>query len=381
MQLSWISTVTIDVGKINEYKARLIAGGMPKELATSIAEKTLATKKASLDGSTAQSIPRKEVSADKKTKALKVERAGAVATSIAVGIALSAKTPRKKDAVSSEKKANQPKKNASVPARKKPKTQMTKEDAENPQLSLFDVAPWPDNLRVLPNDLARSSLFTVRNKAKKRESREAYPLYVLSKGVNITYTGIELRADDDELVWAQCLEFLKHTPFGEPVTFTVYQMCKELGWAFNGHYYARVEKCLSRLQATALQISSERLGRLESVSMIEHFAIIARGTRKARCEVILNKRMADLFLGKYYSKIEFSKYRKLTPIARRMFDYFVSHKKPYPMLLESFRELCNSDSKRVNRWTEQVSNACAELQESGLVEKTWVEKGKVHCVR
>lgn len=40
------------------------------------------------------------------------------------------------------------------------------EELRQAQLSLFDLAPWDDDMRAMPNDYARSALFTVRNKRK-----------------------------------------------------------------------------------------------------------------------------------------------------------------------------------------------------------------------
>jgi hypothetical protein len=75
------------------------------------------------------------------------------------------------------------------------------------------------------------------------------------------------------------------------------------------------------------------------------------------------------------------KYRKLSPTARRLFDYFASHREPYPMKLETFRLMCGSESARLNKWREQVSEACDELHKSGLVESAWVDHDLVHCKR
>ena len=91
--------------------------------------------------------------------------------------------------------------------------------------------------------------------------------------------------DSDELVFAQVLEYAKRTPLGEPVTFTFYEICQDLGWSINGRYYKQAEDCLSRLQASAMQFSSQRLGRLESVSLIRRFRILDRGKRTSRCQV------------------------------------------------------------------------------------------------
>jgi hypothetical protein len=257
----------------------------------------------------------------------------------------------------------------------------TKQQIKDLQLSLFDIAPWADNMRALPNDYARSALFTVRNKRTPRAALQGHPIFHVNKDVTITYTGVELRAEDDELVWEQVLDYAKRTPLGEPISFTFYELCQDLGWSINGRYYDKAEECLSRLQASAMQFASKRIGRLESLSLIRRFRVLDRGSKRSRCQVMIDEEMVILFAGEHYSKFIWEKYRKLSPTARRMFDYFASHQEPYPMKLETFRLMCGSESTRLNKWREQVGNACGELHQSGLVEHAWVAKDLVHCKR
>ncbi|HGX3938894.1 TPA: plasmid replication initiator TrfA [Escherichia coli] len=249
------------------------------------------------------------------------------------------------------------------------------------QLSLFDIAPWPDSMRALPNDYARSALFTVKNKRQPREALQKKEIFHINKDVRITYTGLELRAEDDELVWQQVLEYAKRKPMGEPITFTFYELCQDLGWSYNGRYIEKAEECLTRLQATAMQFISERVGQLESVSLIGRFRVLERGKRSSRCEVIIDKEMVLLFAGEHYSKFVWEKYRKLSPTARRLFDYFGSHREPYPMKLDTFKMMCGSESDRLKKWREQVNKACAELKDSGLIHSAWIDKDRIHCKR
>ncbi|MEX3547699.1 MAG: plasmid replication initiator TrfA [Burkholderia sp.] len=257
----------------------------------------------------------------------------------------------------------------------------TKAQIKELQLSLFDLAPWADDMRAMPNDLARAALFTTRNKKTPREVRQQHVIFHVQKDVLITYTGIELRADDDELVWQQVLEYAKRSPVGTPVSFTFYELCTDLGWPINGRYYDKAEECLTRLQATAMQFSSGRIGRLESVSLIHRFRVLDRGKKTSRCQVEIDEEMVVLFAGDHYSKFVWEKYRELSPTARRMFDYFVSHKEPYPLKLETFRLMCGSDSSRVKKWREQSGQACEELSKSGLVQLSWVQGDAIYCKR
>jgi hypothetical protein len=257
----------------------------------------------------------------------------------------------------------------------------TKEQIKAMQLSLFDLAPWGDDMRAMPNDLARAALFTTRNKKTPREVRQQHVIFHVNKDVLITYTGIELRADDDELVWQQVLEYAKRSPVGTPVSFTFYELCTDLGWPINGRYYDNAEECLTRLQATAMQFSSGRIGRLESVSLIHRFRVLDRGKKTSRCQVEIDEEMVVLFAGDHYSKFVWEKYRELSPTARRMFDYFVSHKEPFPLKLETFRLMCGSDSARLKKWREQTGQACEELSQSGLIKLSWVQGDSIYCQR
>ncbi|WP_020405883.1 plasmid replication initiator TrfA [Hahella ganghwensis] len=257
----------------------------------------------------------------------------------------------------------------------------TKEEIKEAQLSLFDIAPWADSMRALPNDYARCALFTVRNKRQPREALQSHPIYHVNKDVAIFFTGIELRAEDDELVWQQVMDYSKRCPIGTPIEFTFYELCRDVGWSINGRYYKKAEECLTRLQASAMQFESKRIGRLESLSLISRFRIVDRGKKTSRCEVLIDEEMVMLFAGDHYSKFIWDIYRKLSPTTRRMFDYFASHQNPYPLKLETFRLMCGSESTRPKKWREQVNESCEELNASKLVTNTWVHKDLLYCDR
>ena len=119
----------------------------------------------------------------------------------------------------------------------------------------------------------------------------------------------------------------------------------------------------------------------ESLSPISRFRVLERGNRNSRCQVMIDEEMVVLFAGDYYSRFIWDKYRKLSPTARRMFDYFASHKEPFPLKLETFRLMGGSESTRPKKWREQVGIACDELKESGLVAHAWVTGEQLHCKR
>lgn len=86
------------------------------------------------------------------------------------------------------------------------------------------------DLRHLPNDYARSSLFTARNKREPRRHLTQEKLFHYNEHVTILYTGIELRAEDDEIVWLQILNYGQRVPLGEPFEFSIKDLVRDVGW-------------------------------------------------------------------------------------------------------------------------------------------------------
>jgi hypothetical protein len=116
---------------------------------------------------------------------------------------------------------------------------------------------WPDEMRCLPNEILRSALFTAKNRNLIRENLENTTVNMISGG-KITYTGKELR-QDDETVWLQLTHLAKEQPVGAFVEFTPYAFCKAIHWSLTGQSYTRLKNALTRMQATALAVYSKRL--------------------------------------------------------------------------------------------------------------------------
>lgn len=236
---------------------------------------------------------------------------------------------------------------------------------------------WSSNFRVMPNDFSRSALFTVRNKQTKRSVMEKVVLYHYNNDVSIEYTGIELRAYDDELVWQQVLDYAKEFPLGSEIRFTFYQLCNDLGWGVNATYYEKIEKCLTRLKATSLNFRSNRLHQLEAFSLLNKFKIDMLNGRRGDIMVAIDPVILQLFNGNQYTKMEWEQYRALGPIARRLYDYLASHREPYPLLLDTFRQMCGSDSAHARKWRDMTKAACEELVKVKLVKWAKVTSDKV----
>ncbi len=240
---------------------------------------------------------------------------------------------------------------------------------------------WPDTVREIPNDYARSALFTVRNKKEPRTSMQGAVVFHVEKAVKITYSGMELRADDDELVWQQILDYAKRSPLGESIEFNLHQLCKDLGWSVNRTYYNRLRACITRLKANEVRVENQRLGRGVALSLIREYEFEGGGEQGTKYRVWIHPDLIMLFAGKNSTRIEWDKYRELSPIARRLYDYWASHKQPFPLRLDTFYKMCASTCSTPRKWKQMVKAACEELAKAGMVKKAWVDEESVFCER
>lgn len=227
-----------------------------------------------------------------------------------------------------------------------------------------------DSQRFIPNDYARSSLFTARNKREARRVLQHEKLFHLheGQGISLVYTGIELRAEDDELVWLQIMHYAKNVPLGEPFEFSVKDLVRDLGWAKNGRYYDKVRESISRLKANEVLVLNEKAyGKSGAISLIDKYSAINDSEGKlTQYRIWIDRNLIVLFAGNTFTNHSWETYRSLSPVARRLADYIESHKQPFPLKLERFREMCGSTSKTVYGWRRTAREACAEIEASGI---------------
>ena len=85
----------------------------------------------------------------------------------------------------------------------------------SPTVTQLQLPLWPNDLRGIPNAFARSALFNVAN-ARKGERSNVKRLEIAAlRGISITYTGEELRQDDED-VFLQLLHIARDTELGQP---------------------------------------------------------------------------------------------------------------------------------------------------------------------
>lgn len=240
-------------------------------------------------------------------------------------------------------------------------------------IDLVDLVATSGDFRALPNDLARSALFTARNRSQSRQRFFREPLFHLhaSSGLTVLYTGEELRAVDDELVFMQCLEFARPAMLGHVFRFTLKEMVAAIGLSKSSTSYDTIRACFSRLRATEVLFNSTKsFGRSESFSLIKKYSSINDAGGQAEVfEMMLDPEIAILFAGRKYSSHEWATYRDLSPVERKLVDYIQSHREPRPLAVEAFGQLCGASPDRAAKgWRETVRKACLSVTEKTGVE-------------
>lgn len=239
------------------------------------------------------------------------------------------------------------------------------------QKSWFDGLFVGEEFRALPKLFCSSALFLVKNKKTPRLNFIDHRIFSF-KSFEVSYTGMELRAYDDQLVWQELIHISSFAKFGCWIEFKPHSICKSLGWHATGQSYERVRNSLLRLKATAIKVQFQP-GRCNSPSI--SFSLLddfywSNSTYKMRVGIGLK----FLFYKNDYARLEWAKYVKLTPIARRIFDYTVSNRHPFKLRLITVQKLLGSDTSSPVKFRQQVRVALAELLTNNLIAEGEVQK-------
>lgn len=242
---------------------------------------------------------------------------------------------------------------------------------------------WPEGRRAIPNLFVRSALFNARNKNTPRKFLKEAPIFVIGDHGSITYTGEELR-QDDETVWLQLINLAKDVPLGSAIEFTPYEFLKGMGWAISGRAYIRLREILTRLQATSLKAYSTQLEQGVSLSMLPKFEWRDRGSNTIlkMYKVTIAEELLHLFSGNRYTRLEWQQRLSLpTGIATWLHGYFASHRDNFPILLSTIRHGSGLETANTKHLKASIQEALNHLRTAGFIDSFTVTEGKVHVAR
>ncbi|AZC67580.1 TrfA-related protein [Pseudomonas chlororaphis subsp. aureofaciens] len=195
---------------------------------------------------------------------------------------------------------------------------------------------WPDSVRRVPNVALRSALFGAISKGH-RPYLERVEIHAQG-GISIFYTGALLDQGDLD-VWETVLHMARAQELGAECRVTAYRLLKELGKTDSGKNRTILDRHLSRMKATALQV---RVGDHSYEGSLIHEVYRDHGTR---CYVIrLNPMLRVFFLGDQFTDVDWSVRQALhgKPLAQWLHSFYATHANPFAHKVETLHRLCGS---------------------------------------
>ncbi|MBN9092875.1 plasmid replication initiator TrfA [Pandoraea pnomenusa] len=201
------------------------------------------------------------------------------------------------------------------------------------------LPPWPNSARGVPNIALRSALFGAISK-RARPSLQRQEIHA-QDGISIRYTGVRLDQGDLD-VWEAILHLFRTRNAATGCKATAYQLLKALGKTDTGKNREILDRRLSRLKATALDVKV--VGRVSYEGSL--IGDVYRADESRAYVIMLNPKLCLLFKSDQFTHIQWTVRYALRgkPLAQWLHGYYSSHAKPFPVKVETLCRLCGSEA-------------------------------------
>lgn len=248
--------------------------------------------------------------------------------------------------------------------------------AKREAAKIYQFPLWPELKRGIPNDFARSALFSARKNVGTEHLRNAV---IFSQGnIQITYTGARLTQDHLD-VYEGIMHLARSQPEGEFLYCSERGLLKLIGRTTGGNDHKRLLLTLSDLTATSVQISHKD-GRVYWGSLLpEGVSDENSGLFKMR----INRELIKYF-ERGFTLVEQEQRKQLarSPLAKHLQSWLASHAKPYPATVTYLYELSGSETKQLKHFRASLKKALDRLVAVGALESWSIDKNDmVHFVK
>lgn len=247
----------------------------------------------------------------------------------------------------------------------------------SPSNMLVQLPLWPESIRGLPNAVARSALFTVN----VSDPRINFKRQVIASedGINIEYTGEELRVDDEDVL-LQLIHLGRMLPLGMPVTFATHAIIKALGWSINKNSYERLKDSIVRMRATNVAIRFED-GKGEwkeyNESLIlhaDHGGMNAHNKADSLWRISFSPKVLVLFGESSYTQLDWQTRLQLPPLAKKLHSLYMTHDDPKGMPVAVLQTITGSRMKQLKQFRYKLREALDMLVSYGFLSHYAVDK-------
>ena len=251
---------------------------------------------------------------------------------------------------------------------------MQQREATEPRgpAKVIQLPLWPEAKRGTPNAVLRAALFAAIQGKGRRYMREE--LIATQQDVEIRYTGAQLdQADLD--VWEQTLHLARQHPLGTQCYFTAHGFLKALGRSTGKQNHKWLKSALVRLAGAVVEITAGR--RTYFGTLIEHGV---RDEDTGRYVVEINPKLAAFYGRTQWTQIDWEQRQQLRgkPLALWLHGFYASHAAPYPLRVAYLHKLSGSQTNRLRRFKESLTQALSDLQAVGAIRGFEIQGDLVH---
>lgn len=212
------------------------------------------------------------------------------------------------------------------------------EKAPAAPLEAVQLEMWPQEVRVFPNALLRSALFSskkIRGNAKKRT------LLRSTADVEIRFKGERFIQPDLDVCEA-LFHLARLVPLGEKVEFTAHSLLKLLGRGTGKADHERLKEDIARLTAGLIELKWKEKDFVFGGALIEHYY---RDDATGKYIVTLSKKIKKLFdTGHTYTDFAERQLLGQNNLAKWLHSFYATHANPYPYAVKTLKELSESGS-------------------------------------
>ena len=223
---------------------------------------------------------------------------------------------------------------------------------------LLPLPLWPDAVRAVPNGILRSALFGAIKKGARAylERQEIHA----QEGIRIVYTGARLDQGDLD-VWETVLHTVRLQALGDECRVTAYQLLKVLGKTDTGINRETLDRRLSRMKATGVDVTVGRYG--YEGSLIDE---VYRDKETRQYVIRLNPKLSALFAADQFTQIDWTVRHALDgkPLAQWLHGYYASHAKPYPVNVATLLKLSGSENEDPSSGRQKLRKALDAVTEA-----------------
>lgn len=243
----------------------------------------------------------------------------------------------------------------------------------------FELWPWPEKVRAVPNGFLRSALFgaVARGAARALEREDI----ASQDGIDIKYTGLRLDQGDLD-AWECILHAVRTQSLGAECRVTAYALLKLMGKDDTGKNRETLHKRITRLRGGTIEL---RHGRYTYIGGLIGEA--AKDEKTKSWIIKLNPRLAALYGDDEFTQVDWTVRQSLErkTLAKWLHGFYASHAEPFPLRVETLRRLCGSETDDLHKFSSLLKIALEAVRkasrEQGLKFDFRIESGLVQVFK